>query len=102
MMRALCLQIPPHPPAFFSDASLFQSTLAIESHHASMVFANGGGGGCAPPQPLRFSKPFKFLFTPPPPFLAMQACFKTYECLKAIMRALCWLRPPQPPRPPLL
>ena len=62
-MRALCLQLaggcapsccPPNPRAFLSRASLLQSSL-VETHHASIVFANGGPA----PNPLAFCKPRK-------------------------------------------
>ena len=76
--QVICLQFPPQPrpspptpnpappppptptaPPFLNKlCKRFQSTESCPAYHASIGFANGGGGGgCAPPQPLRFLKP---------------------------------------------
>ena len=76
MMQALSLQMggrcaPPQPPRFFKPCKLASKHMSlvethdasiefanrppvVETHDASIEFANGGGGGCAPPNPPAF------------------------------------------------
>ena len=55
-MQALSLQMgglrPPQPPRFLKPCKLASKHMNLETHHASIEFANGGG--CAPPHPRFF------------------------------------------------
>ena len=60
-MRGFCLQMggglpqPPRPlPACLAAQACFGNFVVLRTHHARIVFANGGAGGRAPANPPLF------------------------------------------------